>query len=233
MRLSLVIPCYNEEAVLPLLVPRVERLLEDLSARGIIDPASDVWLVDDGSRDATWKLIEAFTLDSSRIVGIKLSRNCGHQNALLAGLLSADGDAVISLDADLQDDTGVIEQMVDAWERGAEMVYGVRRSRPDDSFFKRWTAQRYYKLLQPCSASTSCPTMPTSGCWGERRCVHWRAIRKRISSCAASCRSSASAARRSITTAACVSQARRNTRCAACSTWPRTASLRSARRRFG
>jgi polyisoprenyl-phosphate glycosyltransferase len=147
VRLSLVIPCYNEEAVLPLLVPRIERLLEDLSSRGIVESTSDAWLVDDGSRDATWKLIEAATHESTRIVGIKLSRNCGHQNALLAGLLSADGDAVISLDADLQDDTAVIEQMVAAWEKGAEIVYGVRRSRPDDSFFKRWTAQRYYKLL--------------------------------------------------------------------------------------
>jgi glycosyltransferase involved in cell wall biosynthesis len=147
MRLSLVVPCYNEEAMLPLLLPRLQGLLADLAARGIVDQDSDLWLVDDGSRDGTWALIEQAARESSRVVGIKLSRNCGHQNALLAGLLNADGDAAISLDADLQDDPAVIEQMIAAWREGAEIVYGVRRSRTEDGFFKRWTAQRYYALL--------------------------------------------------------------------------------------
>lgn len=148
MQLSLVVPCYDEEAMLPLAIPHLLRLLEDLGARGLAEPGSSLWLVDDGSRDATWALIEAATREHPNVVGIKLSRNCGHQNALLAGLLNADGDAVISLDADLQDDTGVIEQMIEEWRKGAEIVYGVRRGRPEDSFLKRWTAQRYYGLLR-------------------------------------------------------------------------------------
>jgi polyisoprenyl-phosphate glycosyltransferase len=147
VHLSLVVPCYNEEAVLPLLVPRLERLLEDLGQQGLVGPLSNIWLVDDGSRDGTWQSIEAATAGSSRVVGIKLSRNCGHQNALLAGLLTADGDAVISLDADLQDDISVIAQMIREWRAGAEIVYGVRRSRPDDTFFKRWSARQFYALL--------------------------------------------------------------------------------------
>jgi glycosyltransferase involved in cell wall biosynthesis len=147
MLLSLVIPCYNEEAVLPLLIPRLQGLLADLESRGLVEEGSGLWLVDDGSRDRTWELILAAASASPGVTGIKLSRNCGHQNALLAGLLNADGDAVISLDADLQDDLGVIEEMLDAWRSGAEIVYGVRRSRPEDTFLKRWTAQRYYALL--------------------------------------------------------------------------------------
>jgi polyisoprenyl-phosphate glycosyltransferase len=147
MLLSLVIPCYNEEAVLPLLIPRMQQVLADLVARGVASAGSTLWLVDDGSRDGTWELIDQASRASPQIIGIKLSRNCGHQNALLAGLLNADGDAVISLDADLQDDPSVIEQMLEAWQGGAEIVYGVRRSRPDDGFLKRWTAQRYYALL--------------------------------------------------------------------------------------
>ena len=109
---------------------------------------SNLWLVDDGSRDGTWSVIESLAAADARVVGLKLSRNRGHQNALLAGLMNADGDAVISLDADLQDDIGVIDEMVAAWHGGSEVVYGVRRSRVQDSFFKRWTARRYYALLR-------------------------------------------------------------------------------------
>jgi glycosyltransferase involved in cell wall biosynthesis len=148
MQLSLVVPCYNEEAMLPLAIPHLRKLLADLVARGLADRGSTLWLVDDGSRDRTWALIEGAAREFDDVVGIKLSRNCGHQKALLAGLLNADGDAVISLDADLQDDPGVIEQMIREYQAGAEIVYGVRRSRPDDTFFKRWTAQRYYGLLR-------------------------------------------------------------------------------------
>jgi polyisoprenyl-phosphate glycosyltransferase len=148
MRLSVVIPCYNEEAVLAQCVERVLQLLDTLAAKGRIAADSNLWLVDDGSRDGTWKAIEALAARHANVVGVKLSRNRGHQNALLAGLMSADGDAVISLDADLQDDTAVLEEMVDAHLAGNEVVFGVRRSRSQDTFFKRWSARRYYALLR-------------------------------------------------------------------------------------
>jgi len=148
LKLSLVIPCYNEEAALPLTAGRLEALLDDLVQRGKIDSSSDAWLVDDGSRDGTWACIAALAARTPRFVGVKLSRNRGHQNALLAGLMQADGDAVISLDADLQDDLGVIEQMVDAYRDGCEIVYGVRDNRQKDTWFKRWSAERYYALLR-------------------------------------------------------------------------------------
>jgi glycosyltransferase involved in cell wall biosynthesis len=143
-----VVPCYNEEEALPLAVPRLAQLMGDLIARGKIAGDSNIWLVDDGSKDATWKLIEAFTRESDLFVGVKLSRNRGHQNALLSGLMSADGDAVISIDADLQDDLSVIEKMVDAHAEGYEIVYGVRKARDTDTWFKRWSALRYYGLLR-------------------------------------------------------------------------------------
>jgi glycosyltransferase involved in cell wall biosynthesis len=148
MRLSVVIPCYNEEAVLAECVAQVLQLLDDLAAKGKISPDSNLWLVDDGSRDSTWQQIEQLAAQHANITGVKLSRNRGHQNALLAGLMSADGDAVISLDADLQDDTSVVEEMVDAHLAGNEVVFGVRRSRVEDTFFKRWSARRYYALLR-------------------------------------------------------------------------------------
>jgi polyisoprenyl-phosphate glycosyltransferase len=147
MRLSLVVPCYNEEAVLVECVRQLRLVLEDLRRKGKATADSSVWLVDDGSRDGTWQLTERLAAAHADVIGVKLSRNCGHQNALLAGLLTADGDAVVSLDADLQDDVGVIEEMVDAHRDGFEVVFGVRRSRVQDGFFKRWSAQRYYALL--------------------------------------------------------------------------------------
>jgi polyisoprenyl-phosphate glycosyltransferase len=147
VRLSLVIPCYNEQEALPITATRLETLLRDLIERRKIAADSNVWLVDDGSKDATWATIESLAARSDLFVGLKLSRNRGHQNALLAGLLSADGDAVISIDADLQDDLGAIEKMVDAYAAGYEVVYGVRKARDRDTWFKRWTALRYYGLL--------------------------------------------------------------------------------------
>jgi glycosyltransferase involved in cell wall biosynthesis len=148
VRLSLVIPCYNEEEALPHTVPRLEHLMSELISRGKIADDSTIWLVDDGSKDRTWALIDSEARRSDLFVGLKLSRNRGHQNALLAGLLSADGDAVISIDADLQDDLDVIEKMVDAHAAGYEIVYGVRKARDTDTWFKRWTALRYYGLLR-------------------------------------------------------------------------------------
>jgi polyisoprenyl-phosphate glycosyltransferase len=148
MRLSLVIPCYNEQEALPQAAPQLESLMQDLIARGKIAANSNVWLVDDGSKDSTWSIIETLAARTELFVGVKLSRNRGHQNALLAGLLSADGDAVVSIDADLQDDLGAVEKMVDAHAAGYEIVYGVRAARDTDTWFKRWTALRYYGLLR-------------------------------------------------------------------------------------
>jgi len=147
MRLSIVVPCYNEEEVLPETVKRLAELLERLSSQGRIAADSHALLVDDGSKDRTWALIEEFSAQSKWIRGIKLSRNRGHQNALLAGLFHADGDAMVSVDADLQDDLEAIAQMVDAHLAGMDVVYGVRRRRETDTVFKRASAEGYYKLL--------------------------------------------------------------------------------------
>jgi glycosyltransferase involved in cell wall biosynthesis len=146
--LSIVIPCFNEEEVLTETTRRMCALLERLESVGKISPESAVWFVDDGSRDETWGLIERMASEYRYVHGLKLSRNCGHQNALLAGLLSVPGDVTISIDADLQDDLGVMEQMLDAHRGGAEIVYGVRQSRTTDSFFKRQTAELYYRLVK-------------------------------------------------------------------------------------
>jgi polyisoprenyl-phosphate glycosyltransferase len=148
VKLSFVIPCYNEQEALPETSRRLQLLLSDLISRGKVDSTSNIWLVDDGSGDRTWSIIEWLAASSALFVGVKLSGNRGHQYALLAGLSSADGDAIISLDADLQDDLGVIEQMIDAYMNGYEIVYGVRDRRVNDSWFKRWTAERYYGLLR-------------------------------------------------------------------------------------
>lgn len=148
MKLSVVVPCFNEEQALKHMAPELERLMLDLVARGIVTSGSNIWLVDDGSTDSTWSMIETLAGGSDLFVGVKLSRNCGQQNALLAGLSSADGDAVISVDADLQDDLGVVEMMIAAYRAGYEIVYGVRRARDSDTRFKRWTALGYYRLLR-------------------------------------------------------------------------------------
>ncbi len=147
MKLSIVVPCYNEEEVLPETVKRLTELLDRLVEQGKIDAGSHVIFVDDGSRDRTWEQIETHAANQNYVRGVKLSRNRGHQNALLAGLFHADGDAVISVDADLQDDLEAIAQMVDAHLAGMDVVYGVRRRRDTDTFFKRLTAEGYYRLL--------------------------------------------------------------------------------------
>jgi glycosyltransferase involved in cell wall biosynthesis len=147
-RLSLVVPCFNEEAVLPETITRLLALLDDLTKRKLIARSSGVTFVDDGSRDATWRLIEAGKAADARIGGLRLSANRGHQHALLAGLLNAPGDVLISLDADLQDDLGAIPRMLEAHAHGAEIVYGVRARREHDTFFKRSSARTYYWLLR-------------------------------------------------------------------------------------
>lgn len=146
--LNLVVPCFNEEDVLPETGTRMLELLDSLSEHRAIAPNSTVTFVDDGSKDQTWALIEALHAKDPRIHGIKLSRNRGHQNALLAGLLTVPGDVVISLDADLQDDLNAIPKMLDAYRNGAEVVFGVRSRRDTDTFFKRFTARSYYRLLR-------------------------------------------------------------------------------------
>jgi glycosyltransferase involved in cell wall biosynthesis len=152
--IAIVIPCYNEEEVLPETCRRIGALMEELVEHGKISPASTVYFIDDGSRDSTWQLIEEFAARKWRIAGIKLSRNCGHQNALLAGLFTAQGDAVVSIDADLQDDIEVIRDMVDRFNTGAEIVYGVRQQRHTDSPFKRVTAETFYRLMTMLGAES-------------------------------------------------------------------------------
>lgn len=147
-KLAIVIPCFNEEQVLPTTVARMTELLDGLAASGMISHESTVTFIDDGSRDATWSLIEEAAGAHSSVRGIKLSRNRGHQNALLAGLLTAEGDVVISIDADLQDDLDAVGQMLAKYVEGADIVYGVRSRRETDTFFKRVSAEGYYFLLK-------------------------------------------------------------------------------------
>lgn len=147
--LAVVVPCYNEQEVLPETSARLGALLRRLIDAGKIAATSRIWFVDDGSRDRTWPLIEeASTVVGSLVCGIKLSRNRGHQAALMAGLMTATGDVLISVDADLQDDLEAIPKMLDEYSAGCDIVYGVRNSRESDTFFKRFTAEGYYTLLK-------------------------------------------------------------------------------------
>lgn len=154
INLSIVVPCYNEQDVLPESAARLVALLERLGKTHALSAASCIYLVDDGSRDATWRLIEELVERGLPVVGVKLSRNRGHQNALLAGLFTADGDAVVSIDADLQDDLDAIEQMLVHYEKGCDVVFGVRHSRDVDSWAKRSAAQAFYRLMHWLGAET-------------------------------------------------------------------------------
>lgn len=147
VQVGIVVPCYNEEAVLPETANRLLALLQRLAAEGLATADSAVYFVDDGSQDKTWSLIEALAQSNTHVHGIKLSRNQGHQNALIAGLFGAQGDVLVSIDADLQDDVNVIEDMVRKHHDGFEIVYGVRQSRETDTPFKRGSAELYYWLL--------------------------------------------------------------------------------------
>ena len=148
--LYIVIPCYNEEQVLPLTAPLFRQKLEDLTAAGKISPDSRVLFVNDGSKDGTWAYIRSLAASDEHYKGLCLSRNRGHQNALLAGLMTAKDqcDITISIDCDGQDDLNAMEEMVDAYLEGADVVYGIRRSRESDSWFKRTSAQTFYRLLR-------------------------------------------------------------------------------------
>lgn len=145
--LAIVVPCYNEEEVLSESASQFDALLQRLVEAGKIAPDSRITFVDDGSRDGTWSLIEKESVLRRRVSGIKLSRNRGHQNAVLAGMTMVEGDAVVTIDADLQDDIGAIEAMVDAYANGCDIVYGVRADRSSDTLFKRSTAVLFYRLL--------------------------------------------------------------------------------------
>ncbi len=146
--LSVVVPCFNEEQVLPITLKKLLDEMDSLHESGFINTESRVLLVDDGSSDRTWELIEQASQNSKWVSGIKLARNVGHQNALFAGLCSATGDAVISIDADLQDDITVFKSLVKKYQQGAEIVYAARRERETDSAFKRTTAQFFYRFMR-------------------------------------------------------------------------------------
>ena len=152
--LYIVIPCYNEQEVLPVTAPVFLQKLRDLTAAGKIAQDSRVLFVNDGSKDRTWELIQTLAREDGHYTGISLSRNRGHQNAVLAGMMEAmeTCDMVISIDCDGQDDINAMDDMVNAWYEGYEVVYGVRSSRESDTWFKRFTAQGFYKLLNAMGA---------------------------------------------------------------------------------
>lgn len=155
-RLFIVIPCYNEEQVLPITAPMFRDKLLALSRQGKISPDSRVLFVNDGSKDNTWNLICQLAKEDEHYMGICLSRNRGHQNALLAGLMEAKDKCgiTISIDCDGQDDINAMDAMVDEYLSGAEIVYGVRSKRDTDTFFKRFTAESFYKLMKWLGADT-------------------------------------------------------------------------------
>lgn len=150
IKLGIVSPCYNEEDVLPLSVSKFEKLFDDLKSRRIITDDSFVMFVNDGSQDKTWELISRFHEEKKFIFGVNLTHNVGHQNAIMAGMMTAYPlcDALITIDADIQDDLNCIEQMIALCEQGNDIVYGVKENRKKDSFMKRTTAVAFYKLQE-------------------------------------------------------------------------------------
>lgn len=154
--LYIVVPCYNEEEVLPETSRRLKEKLRALMSAGKISSGSRIMFVNDGSKDATWDVITGLHRDDPLFCGVDLSRNRGHQNALLAGLMTARerADMVISMDADLQDDVDAVDAMVDKYLDGADIVYGVRSSRKTDTVFKRTTAEGFYRLMRLLGADT-------------------------------------------------------------------------------
>ncbi len=145
-----VIPCYNEEAVLPETTHRLTQKLEAMRDKALIGENSRILLVDDGSKDKTWELISQYNRENPWIEGVKLAHNRGHQNALLCGLMTAmeQCDAAISMDADLQDDIDALDQFVQKFREGCDVVYGVRNKRETDTWFKRTTAEGFYKVMK-------------------------------------------------------------------------------------
>jgi len=152
--LYIVVPCYNEQEVLPITAPMFLNKIKSLAAAGKISDDSRVLFVDDGSRDDTWQIIKSLAAEDEHYIGISQSRNRGHQNAVLAGLMEAKErcDVTISIDCDGQDDIDAMDAMIDEYLGGCDVVYGVRTDRSSDSFFKRFTAQSFYKLLSSMGA---------------------------------------------------------------------------------
>ncbi len=148
-KLGIVVPCYNEEEVLPETTKELTKIISDLINDQKITADSKIVFVDDGSKDETWPMIDQYSKDDPYVSGVKLSRNFGHQGALLAGVTSASAscDAVVTIDADLQDDVNAIPKMVDEFLAGNEVVYGVRNNRDTDTSFKRNTAEAFYKFM--------------------------------------------------------------------------------------
>lgn len=147
--LAIIVPCYNEQEVLPDTIGQLLAQLVRLEEKGKISAQSLIYFVDDGSRDRTWQLLTDYTRQyPGRVAAIKLSRNKGHQNALLAGLMSSEEDITVSIDADLQDGPDNIEAMVNEFHKGSDVVYGVRARRETDTRFKRFTAESYYYLMR-------------------------------------------------------------------------------------
>ncbi len=146
----IVVPCYNEEEVLPETTRQLMPLLEDLMVQGKISRKSRILYVNDGSKDGTWQIISRLYREHEMVSGLNLSRNRGHQNAVLAGLMYAKEycDAAITMDADLQDDINAVNEMVDKFRGGMDVVYGVRSSRRTDTFFKKFTAEGFYRLME-------------------------------------------------------------------------------------
>lgn len=154
--LYVVVPCYNEEAVLHETSGRMLELFDKMESDGLISPESRIVFVDDGSRDKTWSIIAELSDKEKRINGVKLAHNAGHQNALLGGLMTVkdECDCAVSIDADLQDDINVIPEMVQKFLDGCDVVYGVRNKRDTDTFFKRTTALGFYKLIGAMGVET-------------------------------------------------------------------------------
>ncbi len=152
--LYIIIPCYNEEKVLPITAPLFLEQLSCMQDKGLISSKSKIMFVDDGSKDSTWDIIKSLSIDNKSFIGIAQSRNRGHQNAVLAGLMEAMDkcDITISIDCDGQDDISVMTQMVEEYLSGSEVVYGVRNNRKTDTFFKRATAEGFYKFLNMMGA---------------------------------------------------------------------------------
>lgn len=155
-KLAIVVPCYFEEEVLPETTRQLLKILEILISDHKIDETSVILFVNDGSTDATWPIIEKLSKENQHVKGINLSKNFGHQAAVLAGLTvaSKDSDMIISIDADLQDDVNAIKQMVDEYSKGFDVVYGVRDNRDTDTFFKKTTAKVFYKMMTLFGAKT-------------------------------------------------------------------------------
>lgn len=153
-RLIIVIPCYNEQEVLPITAPQFLVKITQLADEGLISPDSRVMFVNDGSKDDTWSIIQDLAAQDEHFIGIAQSRNRGHQNAVLAGLMEAKDicDITISIDCDGQDDINAMDEMVKAYHDGCEIVYGVRSKRDTDTFFKRFTAESFYKLMNAMGA---------------------------------------------------------------------------------